>query len=929
MKVPCCGVVSEWRFATAAPGDLALHVWKQMAGNSYKLQGENVYTGATANSTTRFSVGTSAQVSVELNDEIGWHSSAADIVAVEANAAFTQGAVTIGGKTAVGGTSSWPNTLVNGERWMIGAVLSPNSLPHFDGSLPASVTAKMSSAAGTSLYTITVADDNPDDVAALTVSIQPASAEFELDGRNVQVKSAGLPLGDHRVVLEVVDHCFQTGTATLTITVVDDRPEITSLPVAAVALREDMATSMSLHRLIYTDDGPLSDVTCRINKTEPAASPQFSLRYKDGTSDYWVYYDPVSAAPLSYDEQALYSLFIVCNDGVSDSDAKEIQVSITPNSPPVPAIDATVTVSAATTKNGSLVYTAAATDPEGDPLTFTMQCTCPFKMYPNGEIHATKDLNDHRTTPYVATVNVSDPYNTVGPQTITIKITDINSPPVLVQPTKVLPEFERVDVAEHTAEGIPNLLGTTTSVFTAAATDADGDTVTWNIQFENGKGADLFNFNPNTGAITTAADLNYEELSRQGLLTTTVTVRAFDGREYSSNRTLQISVTDVNEKPQFNQQRYALDTVEGATSPLNLDCPLFDVTDPDNYDTRRYDIRCGGTAVFHIPSTTQLACDAFIQQTAEYDLDNPGAASRVVTCTITVYDKGDLTATTTLEITVHEEDDNPPYLDQTSYSYTITNDTTAGAKFGNVDATDRDFLPEHRRLTYRTDSSEFGVDNNGVFVSLVDWTGVAAPTSRAFNVYVTDEAGHQDVSPVNIVIVDVPPTTTTTTTTTVLPSVYDNIDSFLGDSGNLAWLIPAVILGALAAGLMGYMIYRCCSTPGACSNITRGCFTGARRGPMQPRTVFRQAQTSRTVVRNPAEIKPVLRQTPPPRTVVRRVVSPPRSEAVEKSPAENKSSFFDCFKKNRPPPEAKTADGTRVWNLWNHTDFKQQDKWVG
>ncbi|KAH3897190.1 hypothetical protein DPMN_021375 [Dreissena polymorpha] len=60
------------------------------------------------------------------------------------------------------------------------------------------------------------------------------------------------------------------------------------------------------------------------------------------------------------------------------------------------------------------------------------------------------------------------------------------------------------------------------------------------------------------------------------------------------------------------------------TSPLNLDCPLFDVTDPDNYDTRRYDIRCGGTAVFHIPSTTQLACDAFIQQTAEYDLDNPG-----------------------------------------------------------------------------------------------------------------------------------------------------------------------------------------------------------------------------------------------------------------------------------------------------------------
>ena len=57
-----------------------------------------------------------------------------------------------------------------------------------------------------------------------------------------------------------------------------------------------------------------------------------------------------------------------------------------------------------------------------------------------------------------------------------------------------------------------------------------------------------------------------------------------------------------------------------------------------------------------------------------------------------------------LEITIHEEDDNWPVLDQSAYSYTITNDTTVGALFGNVDATDDDFLEEHRRLTYWTDS---------------------------------------------------------------------------------------------------------------------------------------------------------------------------------------------------------------------------------
>ena len=38
--------------------------------------------------------------------------------------------------------------------------------------------------------------------------------------------------------------------------------------------------------------------------------------------------------------------------------------------------------------------------------------------------------------------------------------------------------------------------------------------------------------------------------------------------------------------------------------------------------------------------------------------------------------------------------------------------------------------------------SEFAVDDNGVFVSKVDWTPVNAPTSRTFNVYVEDEAGN-------------------------------------------------------------------------------------------------------------------------------------------------------------------------------------------
>ena len=59
-------------------------------------------------------------------------------------------------------------------------------------------------------------------------------------------------------------------------------------------------------------------------------------------------------------------------------------------------------------------------------------------------------------------------------------------------------------------------------------------------------------------------DLDYEELVRLGLTTTTVKIRAFDGREYSPYRDLVITVTDQNEPPTFNQGRYAIETVEGA-----------------------------------------------------------------------------------------------------------------------------------------------------------------------------------------------------------------------------------------------------------------------------------------------------------------------------------------------------------------------------
>lgn len=84
---------------------------------------------------------------------------------------------------------------------------------------------------------------------------------------------------------------------------------------------------------------------------------------------------------------------------------------------------------------------------------------------------------------------------------------------------------------------------------------------------------------PSAGEITSNQDLDYETLRSLGLLTTTVEIRAFDGREYSEPRLLNIEVTNDNEKPEFQQDFYAIETTEGTVWRSNFNllskCIIF------------------------------------------------------------------------------------------------------------------------------------------------------------------------------------------------------------------------------------------------------------------------------------------------------------------------------------------------------------------
>ena len=76
--------------------------------------------------------------------------------------------------------------------------------------------------------------------------------------------------------------------------------------------------------------------------------------------------------------------------------------------------------------------------------------------------------------------------------------------------------------------------------------------------------------NYSAGEITTTQDLDYETLSRNGLLQTQVDIRVYDQREYSEWRRFNLFVEDVNETPEFDQTVYHIETLEGMVSNTNV-----------------------------------------------------------------------------------------------------------------------------------------------------------------------------------------------------------------------------------------------------------------------------------------------------------------------------------------------------------------------
>ena len=400
----------------------------------------------------------------------------------------------------------------------------------------------------------------------------------------------------------------------------------------------------------------------------------------------------------------------------------------------------------------TVVGTVTATDPEGQPLTYTLSGpdADAFNI-PNpsaGQLQARESFDHETKDSYEVVLKASDKYGLSDSVTVTINVTNVNE----------APEFPST---EDGMRSVPENMDAGQNVGTpVAADDADYDTLTYSIT----SGADLFDINTATGQLLTKASFNHEEAPSH-----TITVGVSDRKDASNmaedppvvDNTISVEVTVVDvDEPQHIEVVWTGVGVSVNGSELTLDenyngsFARLGATDPENEPGLRLSWFDHGTD--HSELIQNELQNLWFANTPDFEMpadSNP--RDNVYEFTVSVNDSNGLTGNIDLRVTVLDVNETPEFPSTETRMRSVPEDAVVGANVGSpVVALD----PDGDTLTYSlidiTDSS--GASDNTIF-TVVEDTGqiqvagaldadTPATASYSVTVQVSDQRDSSDVS---------------------------------------------------------------------------------------------------------------------------------------------------------------------------------------
>ena len=400
-------------------------------------------------------------------------------------------------------------------------------------------------ATGTDIGTPVAATDADNDTLTYTLS-GTDSGSFGIVSTSGQLQtSAALDYEtktSYTVTVSVSDGNGGTDTITVTINVtnVNEAPTFTEGDSTTRSVAENIASGTNIGTAVAATDVDTADtLTYTLSGPDAAA---FSIVTTTGQLQ--------TSAPLDFETQNAYAVTVSVSDGNGGTDSITVTINITDvNEVPVPTNNAPAfTEGTATTRSvaentasGTDIGTpVAATDADNDTLTYTLGGTDSGSfgiISTSGQLQTSAALDREAKSSYEVTVSVSDGNGGTDSITVTINITDVNETPTNNAPVFTDGLSTTRAIAENTATGTD--IGTP-----VAATDADGDTLTYNL---TGTDASSFSIVSTSGQLQTGAALDYETQNAYS-----VTVSVSDGNGGTDTITVTINITDVNETPTNN-----------------------------------------------------------------------------------------------------------------------------------------------------------------------------------------------------------------------------------------------------------------------------------------------------------------------------------------------------------------------------------------
>jgi hypothetical protein len=378
-----------------------------------------------------------------------------------------------------------------------------------------------------------------------------------------------------------------------------------------------------------------------------------------------------NSATLNFEITPTFALVVKVQDnGTGNLNSQAIVTVSLTDVNEVPVINNQFFSIAENSASGTIIGTVVATNPDaGQTLTYSIlsgNTSGAFSINISTGVLSVSNsaaLNFEITPTFALVVKVQDngTGNLSSQATVNISLTDVNEVPVI--------NNQSFSIAENSANG--------TIVGTVIATNPDaGQTLTYSIL--SGNTSEAFAIITSTGVLTVAysAALNFETTPTFALV---VKVEDNGTENLSSQATVNISLTDVNEVPVINNQSFSI--AENSDNGTIVGTVI--ATNPDAGQTLTYSILSGNTSeAFAINTSTGVLTVAY---SAALNFETTPTFELVVK----VEDNGaeNLSSQATANISLTDVNEVPVINNQ---SFSIAENSANGTIVGTVIATNPD-----------------------------------------------------------------------------------------------------------------------------------------------------------------------------------------------------------------------------------------------